>query len=129
MFNFLESIFNDNQKKSPLDITLSEDFANFGLLFSGKGFVAGDNCYLLSFNVSADAEIKDFDVELGDDNIVTITYRATDCNSSSKLVLRETLPLDADANSLRASLYDGKFVLSVCRVKEKDSSIESHDSL
>lgn len=80
-----------------------------------------DKGYELVVPVANDATAKNVTVDFDDeDRLLTIKYSYTSKNCSTATTVSETLPEDADADTLSASVADGKIKISVDFLPKKE---------
>jgi len=80
-----------------------------------------DKGYELVVPVAVDATAKNVTVDFDDeDRLLTINYSYKSKNCSTATTVSETLPEDADADTLSASVVDGELKVSVDFLPKKE---------
>lgn len=80
-----------------------------------------DKGYELVVPVANDATAKNVTVDFDDeDRLLTINYSYKSKNCSTTTTVSETLPKDADADTLSASVIDGELKISVDFLPKKE---------
>lgn len=80
-----------------------------------------DKGYELVVPVAVDATAKNVTVDFDDkDRLLTINYSYKSKNCSTTTTVSETLPKDADADTLSASVIDGELKISVDFLPKKE---------
>jgi len=99
----------------------------------GKGFEkTADGTYVLSINVGKNVDNSKVKVHVDEDKYVSVVYASRTSNSTEMFSLKETLPANADAETLNAELNDGVLLVKVKPIvpkvenKAKSIPIEVH---
>lgn len=106
---------------------LKRDFNGRFNLVNGSSFEDKGDFYELTLEVAEDATAKNVTVDL-EDGVVTVSYeyKANGVYATSKVV--ETLPEDADEDTLEASVEDGVVSITVDKVEELEVEDEPEDT-
>lgn len=88
---------------------------DFDTLFDEYGDSSLKDCgetYELNFNVDKNATSKNFDVDL-ENNTISVKYNMENGNKKTSFSILETLPKDADTDTIEANVKDGVFNLKM----------------
>lgn len=94
----------------------------FGAYFTS--FEDKDGHYELVLDVAEDAKASNVNVDYDDETReLTVEYKYESKNYNSKSVITETLPLDADEDTIEATVEDGKLTILIDKkVVEEDEA-------
>lgn len=104
--------------------TFKRDFNSRFNFVNGSSFEDNGDSYVLTLEVAEGATAKNVSVDL-EDGVVTVSYeyKADGVYTSSRLV--ETLPEDADEETLEATVEGGVVTLTVAKVVEPEPEPEA----
>lgn len=130
MFNELVQLLNDETSLATLrnrfwaGLDRLDKFFNAGF----SSFEEKDGQYVLEINVGEDAKPSNFTVDFDEDtNVLSVEYSVENENSCRYSSVTETLPTDADTNTIDASLVDGVFKVTIDKVKKVEEQEEEVD--
>jgi len=94
------------------------DFETSGLLgdLNLKGtesFVLKDGVYEFSMDVDKNANADNVNIDLNKNNVLKIKYSTKTSCSERIFMVSESLPDDADADTIDAKIVDGKLIVTV----------------
>lgn len=96
------------------------DFDTSGLLdaLNLKGtecFVLKDGVYEFSMGVDKNANADNVNIDLNKNNVLKIKYSTKTSYSERIVMVSESLPDDADADTIDAKIVDGKLIVTVSK--------------
>lgn len=95
----------------------------FNLKTNVSSFVLKDDHYELSMNVDKDATEKNVDINLDKNNVLSINYHVKTDNSEQMVKIKETLPVDANADTIDATIQNGKLVVTADLIEKKSVKV------
>lgn len=114
MFNSLIQLLSDSELENRLWGTLNRCLTPFSGLDSS--FDKTEDGYNLVLDVAKDATASNVSVDFDDEtHILTVAYNYKNVNSTTSTTIKETLPDDADEETLEATVADGKLTITVKR--------------
>lgn len=122
LFGLIESKdFEDSFSSLFKNLMIAEHPLN--LMTNVSSFVLKDGHYELSMNVDKDATEKNVDINLDKNNVLSINYHVKTDNSEQMVKIKETLPVDANADTIDATIQNGKLVVTADLIEKKSVKV------
>lgn len=89
-----------------------------------------DDHYELVLEVAEDAKANNVQVDYDDETReLTVEYKYESKNYNSKSVITETLPFDADEDTIEATVEDGKLTITVGKKVVEEEAVDEAPSI
>ena len=115
MLNSLIRLLDDsnlNYLENRLSAGIDRFKKSFGAIFTS--LEDKDDHYELALDVAEDAKASNVDIDYDDETReLTVEYKYESKNYNSKSVITETLPFDADEDTIEATIEDGKLTILI----------------
>jgi HSP20 family molecular chaperone IbpA len=105
---------------------LKRDFTSNFNFVNGSSFEDEGEYYVMEFKVADDAKAKDVQAHL-EDRTLTVSYEHKDKGSYASSKIVETLPDDADEDTLEAVVEDGVVTITVDKIVPVDDSDDEEE--
>ena len=105
MLNLIDDAFNHFMRMENFDFPKPEIYIN--------GFKLKDGVYEFSMNVDKNANADNVKIDLDKNNVLKIKYSTKTSVAERIVMVSESLPDDADADTIDAKIVDGKLIVTV----------------
>lgn len=117
LFNLIQSDAFENELASMLDKFNSFDVLSKPLFNNVSKFTLNNGVYELSMDVEKGANANNVEINLDKKNILSVKYEMKTETSERMVNVKETLPFDADSDTIDAKIKDGKLIVTVNQKK------------